>query len=134
MPAAANHPNCIFCKIANGSAPSKKVYEDSVCVAFYDINPRAPIHLIVIPNEHIASLAALDDPITLGLLLQAVNKAAKASGAVAFRTLTNSGPQAFQTIPHLHFHVLGVRGNDSVMDLWNTRTSLATLPDSAVTT
>jgi histidine triad (HIT) family protein len=103
--------NCIFCKIVAGVAPSRKVYEDDRVVAFWDIAPRAPIHILVIPKQHIRSLDQLDQlPVeTRAALLDACFKVAKQFGLTehGFRVIANTGSDANQTVPHLHFHVVG---------------------------
>lgn len=105
------HPDCIFCKIVAGVAPSRKVYEDDRVVAFWDIAPRAPIHILVIPKQHIRNLDELDQlPVeTRAALLDACFKVAKQFGLAerGFRVIANNGPDANQTVPHLHFHVVG---------------------------
>ena len=102
---------CIFCKIVAGVAPSRKVYEDDRVVAFWDIAPRAPIHILVIPKQHIRNLDELDQlPVeTRAALLDACFKVAKKFGLEerGFRVIANSGSDANQTVPHLHFHVVG---------------------------
>ena len=105
------NPDCIFCKIVAGVAPSRKVYEDDRVVAFWDIAPRAPIHILVIPKQHIRSLDQLDQlPVeTRAALLDACFKVAKQFGLTdhGFRVIANTGSDANQTVPHLHFHVVG---------------------------
>ncbi len=91
--------DCLFCKIAAGDIPSKKVYEDEVCYAFYDIDPQAPTHFLVIPKAHIPSCGAVTGE----------NSAAQELGLTDFRVVSNCGPQAGQSVPHLHFHVLSGR-------------------------
>jgi histidine triad (HIT) family protein len=102
---------CIFCKIVAGKAPSKKVYEDQYVLAFWDIRPRAKVHLLVIPKQHVASLKELDDlPVeTRAALLSACVKVAKDQGILdkGFRVITNAGKDASQSVFHLHFHVVG---------------------------
>ena len=102
---------CIFCKIVASVAPSRKVYEDDRVVAFWDIAPRAPIHILVIPKQHIRSLDELEQlPVeTRAALLDACFKVAKEFGLVehGFRVIANTGSDANQTVPHLHFHVVG---------------------------
>ena len=94
--------DCLFCKIAAGEIPSNKVYEDDDVLAFRDINPQAPTHILVIPKEHVADSAA---QITSGN--EAVAKIAAREGLKdGFRVITNSGAAAGQTVPHLHFHIL----------------------------
>lgn len=103
--------HCIFCKIVAGVAPSRKVYEDDRVVAFWDIAPRAPVHILVIPKQHIRSLDQLDQlPVeTRAALLDACFKVAKQFGLTehGFRVIANTGSDANQTVPHLHFHVVG---------------------------
>lgn len=105
------NPKCIFCKIVAGVAPSRKVYEDDRVVAFWDIAPRAPIHILVIPKQHIRSLDELEElPVeTRAALLDACFKVAKQFGLTerGFRVIANTGLDANQTVPHLHFHVVG---------------------------
>lgn len=105
------HKDCIFCKIVAGVAPSKKVYEDDRVVAFWDIAPRAPIHILVIPKQHIRSLDELEQlPVaTRAALLDACFKVAKEFHLTerGFRVIANTGADANQTVPHLHFHVVG---------------------------
>ncbi len=105
------HANCIFCKIVAGVAPSKKVYEDDRVVAFWDIAPRAPIHILVIPKQHIRSLDELEQlPVeTRAALLDACFKVAKKFNLTerGFRVIANTGSDANQTVGHLHFHVVG---------------------------
>lgn len=107
--------DCLFCKIIEGAIPAKKVHEDAHTVAFQDINPQAPTHVLVIPRKHIPAFAALGtaDGDTLGHLATAVNAVAKAQGlAGGFRVVCNNGPDAGQTVDHLHWHVLGGRALD----------------------
>jgi len=103
--------DCIFCKIAEGQIPSQKVYEDDQVVAFRDIQPQAPVHLLVIPRKHISSLneASAEDAQLLGHVLLTASRVAKEAGLAegGYRVLTNIGKDAGQTVFHLHFHVLG---------------------------
>ena len=103
--------DCIFCKIVAGTAPSRKVYEDPYVLAFWDIRPRAKVHLLVIPKQHVASLKELDElPVeTRAALLSACVKVARDQGIVdqGFRIIANSGKDAGQSVFHLHFHVVG---------------------------
>lgn len=103
--------NCLFCKIAAGEIPSNKVYEDESCVAFYDIEPQAPAHFLVIPRSHIPSCGALkeEDAALAGHLLAVAAKVAGELDLASFRLVSNCGEQAGQSVPHLHFHVLGGR-------------------------
>jgi len=98
--------DCIFCRIVAGSAPSRKVYEDRYVLAFWDIRPRAKVHLLVIPKQHVASLKELDElPVeTRAALLSTCVKVAKDKG---FRVISNAGKDASQSVFHLHFHVVG---------------------------
>lgn len=111
-PAAPAPPAaCVFCKIVAGTAPSRKVYEDAYVLAFWDIRPRAKVHLLVIPKQHVASLKELDElPVeTRAALLSACVKAARDQGILdqGFRVITNAGKDAGQSVFHLHFHVVG---------------------------
>ena len=103
--------DCVFCKIVAGTAPSKRVYEDRYVLAFWDIRPRAKVHLLVIPKQHVASLKELDElPVeTRAALLSACVKVAKEQGILddGFRLISNSGTNASQSVFHLHFHVVG---------------------------
>ena len=104
--------DCIFCKIIKGEIPSKKVYEDELCYAFYDIAPLAPTHFLVVPKAHIASAAEIseDNAALVGHIFTVVAKLAKELGfAEGFRVVTNCGADAGQTVHHLHFHVLAGR-------------------------
>jgi histidine triad (HIT) family protein len=105
--------NCIFCKIAKKEIPANLIFEDDDVFAFHDINPQAPIHAVVIPKKHIASLLAAgsSDEALLGKLLTASQKAAKDLGLVenGFRVVINTGTDGGQTVDHLHLHVLGGR-------------------------
>lgn len=101
--------DCLFCKIAAGEVPSNKVYEDEQIVAFYDIEPKAPVHVLVIPRQHIAGAAAVtaDNAAVVAHIFAAIPAIAQKLGVTDFRVVTNNGPQAGQTVPHLHFHLLG---------------------------
>lgn len=104
--------SCLFCKIIEGSIPSKPVYEDEHCVAIGDINPQAPVHFLVMPREHVASLAEAQEahkPL-LGHLLWAAGEIARNKNlARGYRVVINTGPEGGQTVDHLHVHVLGGR-------------------------
>ena len=108
---AAPQASCIFCKIVAGTAPSKKVYEDPYVLAFWDIRPRAKVHLLVIPKQHVESLKELDAlPVeTRAALLSACVKVARDQGILdeGFRVIANTGKDANQSVYHLHFHVVG---------------------------
>ena len=105
--------NCLFCKIATGAIPSNIVYQDEDVVAFVDINPQAPKHILLIPRQHIASIAdlTLEDGPILAKLFTIVQKLAHDMGIdeKGYRFLTNMGPDAGQSVFHLHFHLLGGR-------------------------
>jgi len=111
MSAPHRDPDCLFCKILQGDIPSAKVYEDELCYAFRDIDPQAPTHFLVIPKSHIPSVAALtpEDAPLAGHLLTAAAQAARQEGLESYRVVSNIGVQAGQSVPHLHFHVLGGR-------------------------
>ena len=104
--------DCVFCKIAAGEIPAKKLYEDEHALAFADLNPQAPVHLLLIPRRHIESLAHLapeDEPV-LGHLLVVAKQVAEDTGLHnGFRTVMNTGSDGGQTVGHLHLHVLGGR-------------------------
>ena len=102
--------DCIFCKIAAGEIPSKKVYEDEKILAFHDINPEAPVHVLVIPKTHIASMDAVDasnSAIVAYIFEKIPSIAAAASITNGYRVISNCGADAGQSVQHLHFHVLG---------------------------
>lgn len=102
--------DCIFCKIINGDIPSTKVYEDDTVLAFKDINPQMPIHIIVIPKKHIESIVDLKeyDEELIGKVFTVINKIAYDMGIdkTGFRVISNCGEDAGQTVKHLHFHIL----------------------------
>jgi histidine triad (HIT) family protein len=102
--------DCVFCKIAAEEIPSSIVFEDADVLAFTDTNPRAPLHVLVIPRIHVASLSDLEDEALGGKLLQAARTVAKDAGhADNFRLVVNNGDHAGQSIWHLHLHVMGGR-------------------------
>lgn len=105
--------NCLFCKIAAGEIPSGKVYEDDVCVAFNDISPQAPTHILIIPREHLDSLdkAEKNHRATLGHLLYTAAEIAreKGFGEDGYRVVVNTNQNGGQTVFHLHVHLLGGR-------------------------
>lgn len=101
--------DCIFCKIINGEIPSKCVYSDDDVYAFYDINPQAPVHFLVIPKKHIASAGEIntENSAVVAKCFEVIAKLAKELGLDGgFRVITNCGDDAGQTVKHLHFHVL----------------------------
>ncbi|HLY97096.1 MAG TPA: histidine triad nucleotide-binding protein [Sideroxyarcus sp.] len=102
--------NCIFCRIARGEIPCKKVYEDAEVLAFHDINPVAPVHFIMVPKQHIDSLLDVEEAhgALLGKMLLLAPKLASEQGlANGFRTVINSGTGGGQEVFHLHIHVIG---------------------------
>lgn len=103
--------DCLFCKIAGGEIPSKKVYEDDVCYAFYDIDPQAPTHFLVIPKQHIASVSevTVENATIVGHIFSVIAKLSKELGLESYRVVSNIGEQAGQSVFHLHFHVLSGR-------------------------
>ena len=103
--------DCLFCKISAGEIPSNKVYEDDLCYAFYDIAPQAPVHCLVIPKAHIASVSAVtaENSAVVAHIFEVIAKLAKELGLESYRVVSNIGEQAGQSVHHLHFHVLSGR-------------------------
>ncbi len=104
------NPACIFCKIVAGVSPARKVHEDDELIAFHDINPWAPVHVLVIPKVHIATLADVgpEHDALLGRMLGLAPRLMRQLGVSnGFRTLINSGPDGGQEVYHLHMHVMG---------------------------
>lgn len=105
--------DCVFCQIAEGLLPSTRVYEDEYVIAFRDLNPQAPTHVLVIPKQHIPGIAdpAAEDGETLARLFIAANKVARDQGIAesGYRLVFNQGGDAGQAVAHLHLHVLGGR-------------------------
>ena len=102
--------NCLFCKIIRGEIPSTKVYEDEQVLAFRDIAPQAPTHILVIPKAHIASVAELNEENAqvVAHIFAVIAQVARQEGlANGYRVVSNCGPDAGQTVGHLHFHILG---------------------------
>lgn len=103
--------DCLFCKIAAGELPSKKVYEDEYVYAFEDINPVTPIHILFIPKEHISGASEItsENSAVVSKIYEAIAKVAKEKGLdkSGFRAVSNCGADAGQTVFHLHFHLLG---------------------------
>ena len=102
--------NCLFCKIIAGDIPSTKVYEDDQVLAFRDIAPQAPTHILVIPKTHIPSAAAVtaENSAVVAHIFEVIPQIAKAEGLEGgFRVVSNCGDDAGQTVHHLHFHILG---------------------------
>ena len=103
-------PNCIFCKIVAGQIPAKKAYEDAELLAFHDIHPWAPVHVLVIPKQHIATLSDVgpEHEALLGRMLALVPRLMRELGVVnGFRTVINTGRDGGQEVQHLHMHVMG---------------------------
>ena len=103
--------DCLFCKISAGEIPSNKVYEDELCYAFYDIDPQAPTHFLVIPKAHIGSVAEVtgDNSAVVAHIFQVIAKVTKQLGLDSYRVVSNIGEQAGQSVHHLHFNVLSGR-------------------------
>jgi histidine triad (HIT) family protein len=118
-PPAGSHPaqaDCLFCRIAAGSIPAEKVHDDDLVVAFRDIAPRAPTHILLIPRRHIASAAELteaDAPL-LGRIFGVAADLARSEGIAdgGYRLVSNVGRWGGQTVDHLHFHLMGGRAFD----------------------
>ena len=103
-------PDCIFCKIVAGQIPAKKVIEDEELIVFHDIHPWAPVHVLVLPKQHIVSLADVgpEHQALLGRMLSLAPRLMKQLGVEnGFRTLINTGKDGLQEVPHLHMHVMG---------------------------
>lgn len=111
--------DCIFCKIAAGQIPSTKVYEDEKVLAFKDINPLAPVHILVIPKTHIESAAEItaDNSAVVAHIFEVIAKIAKEQGIDkdGFRVVSNCGENGCQSVKHLHFHILGGKKLDVAM-------------------
>jgi histidine triad (HIT) family protein len=105
--------DCIFCRIAKGEIKGNIVYQDDQAIAFPDINPKAPVHILIIPRKHIDCVADLQDSEEqlMGHLVNIANKLARENGVAAsgFRLVINCGPEGGQIVPHLHIHLLGGR-------------------------
>lgn len=101
--------NCIFCKIANGEIPSQFVYESDNVVVFNDINPQAPVHMLVVPKVHVESLNELEDKNLMAELFKAVKESTKKLNIKDYRTVINTGKEAGQEVFHLHIHVMAGR-------------------------
>jgi histidine triad (HIT) family protein len=102
---------CVFCRIARGESPARVVYQDEDVTAFHDLHPQAPVHVLIIPNRHIASVAEAgpeDEPV-LGKLFTVARCVAKELGMTDYRLVINNGPQVGQSVFHLHMHLLGGR-------------------------
>ena len=102
--------SCLFCRIVRGEIPAKIVRQDEHTVAFRDIDPKAPTHILVIPKEHVASLDEATDPTMVGRLMLAAAEIARSEGITdGYRTVINTGAGAGQTVFHIHLHLLGGR-------------------------
>ena len=103
--------DCLFCKIAGGEIPSQKVYEDELVYAFYDIDPQAPTHFLVIPKAHIGSVSEVsgENSAVVAHIFEVIAQLARQLGLESYRVVSNVGEQAGQSVFHLHFHVLSGR-------------------------
>ena len=102
--------DCLFCAIADGNIPSKKLYEDDKILAFYDIAPQAPIHILVIPKKHIASIQEItpQNSEIISYIFERIPAIAQKAGITnGYRVISNCGEDACQSVKHLHFHILG---------------------------
>lgn len=99
--------DCIFCKIINGDFGTEFVLENEYAVVFNDINPKAPVHMLVVPRVHAASLNEVEDKNLLGELMMTVKQAVAKAGLKSYKTLINTGKEAGQEVFHLHIHVMG---------------------------
>ena len=107
--------NCLFCKIVEGSIPSTKVYEDDMILAFRDIAPQAPTHVLVVPKAHIEDCNGItaENSAVIAHIFEVIPEIAKAEGLVnGYRVASNTGADSGQTVPHLHFHILGGKAMD----------------------
>jgi histidine triad (HIT) family protein len=105
--------DCLFCKIVGGTIPADVVYRDEQVTAFRDIQPQAPVHVLVVPNQHLTSVNELEEEhhTTIGHLMRTTKVVARdlGIGETGFRLVVNMGPDAMMTVPHLHVHILGGR-------------------------
>ena len=103
--------DCLFCRIVRGEIPAKIVAANEHCIAFRDINPQAPVHILVIPREHVASMNEVDDPATIGRMHLLARELAQSEGLSerGYRTVINTNADAGQTVFHIHLHLLGGR-------------------------
>jgi histidine triad (HIT) family protein len=105
--------DCLFCRIATGEIPAQFVYEDDSVVAFHDVDPQAPVHVLVVPRRHVPNLpvAAAEDPELIARVVAVVAQVAALQGIdeSGYRSVVNTGPDAQQSVQHLHFHVIGGR-------------------------
>lgn len=103
--------DCLFCKIAAGEIPSNKVYEDDQVLAFYDIEPKAPAHVLIIPKTHLVGVCdvTVDNSAAVAHIFAVIPRIAEKLGVNDYRIVTNNGADAGQTVQHLHFHLLAGR-------------------------
>ena len=103
--------SCLFCRIVQGQLPVALIAENDYAVAFRDIHPQAPVHVLVVPRRHLSSLAEASDPLELGAVCLLAAQVARAEGIAetGYRTVMNTGRDGGQTVPHLHMHLLGGR-------------------------
>jgi len=103
--------DCLFCKIVAGEIPSRKVYEDDVVLAFYDIEPKAPVHVLIIPKQHLAGVRDVtpSNSDVVAHVFEVIPTIARELGVTDYRIVTNNGVDAGQTVHHLHFHLLAGR-------------------------
>ncbi len=101
--------DCIFCKIVAGEIPSKKAYEDDSVLAFYDIQPAAPVHILVIPKQHLSGCGDItpENSAVVAHIFEVIAKLTAELGLTDYRVVTNKGESAGQSVFHLHFHILG---------------------------
>ncbi len=111
MPDEHTDPSCLFCRIVRGEIPATIIASNAHALAFRDLHPRAPTHVLVIPREHVASLAAATDGAVLGSVLLLAGEVARIEGLAeaGYRVVSNVGADGGQTVPHLHVHVMGGR-------------------------
>lgn len=100
---------CVFCEIIDGKIPSQKVYEDENILAFKDINPVAPVHIIVVPKHHIESMNSITESNSalVAAIFEKIPQIAKSQGIDSYRVISNCGADAGQSVMHLHFHIIG---------------------------
>lgn len=100
---------CVFCEIIAGNIPSNKVYEDDQCLAFKDLNPQAPVHVLVVPKIHVAGMNDVtpENSAYVAHIFEMIPKIAASQGINSYRVIANCGEDAGQTVQHLHFHILG---------------------------
>ncbi len=103
--------DCLFCKIVAGEIPSNKVYEDDKVLAFYDIEPKSPVHVLIIPKSHLAGVrdVTIDNSAVVAHIFTVIPRIAEQLGVTDYRIVTNNGADAGQTVQHLHFHLLAGR-------------------------